>query len=964
MTRTRALLSAMVVLALLTFASTATGQTKFRPRVRNALGLMPPITDWGKADVASGALTPVTYHGGSVMTGGVTVHTIFWDGGGNANGGRDFQGTPTGAPTDYVGMVERFFTDVSTDSGSTQNVFSALTQYAEGTTPGGITPGDYDIDYSSASGGSSNDPNITVSSDAIMDHSPYPAKADQCASPQDTAICITDQQVRTEIDHVINATGGTRGLHDIWYVFTPPDVDECILPGICETNAFGGYHSVSDEGNGATIYAFTGDPIVESRGVATRGTDPQGYPDAEIVADIAAHETFEAMTDPQGVGYMDPNSFETADKCEFGPQDGDPLGFAGPDNSPYNQVINGHKWDLQEMWVNHDNNGDPNCVQRTTNTTNDLPLPQVSLTQFSGTIAGNIEKNTAGVHVVVSVKRANADGSTTTVAAGLGTTQANGTWSATLSGGHVVGDDRDEIDVDYSGTGAPTPAHQVVLTGNGGDAVNESGWTGWTAMDNGTALTVNNGGLMQIAPCFQTGVLSATVAGHPVTPPSGDQVLNDTCSTQTDVATFPTGAITPNSTGTASSLDNRAFQDPNLTATPNVVGGLVNLTVPTGEPDSVSLFQSPLIFTPGGFPTCTADLEVKSVTCTGLVPGRGYTITDGASHPSAVADDSGTASAAIPVHGGDVVTLKNPGNQTITTLHVSHLRVDITGEQSVLSGGSCEADNYYGAPLSSIPVSGAAGAPSDIVGGAALTGVICPPDGSAAGLPSSPIIQTDEHSQGATTTEVPDVEDTSPMLGETVYGTFTALAESGFPGPDNSVAPDATSTVALTIRHSSGGAPVKTFINVDTANGVTVSGLSPGTYTATWTLHDANGDTRTVTTRFVEQSALQGPPGARGPQGPRGPRGPRGPAGPKPKVSCKLVKHHKIKCTVTFPKSKKGKLQVRLSRGGHVAAMGHSKIHGRRATVTLREVRRLTRGRWTITLVISQSTTSAKVRMS
>jgi hypothetical protein len=909
---------------------------------------MPPVTDWGKADIASGALTPVTYHGGSVMTGGVHIHTIFWDGGGSGSGGRDFQGTPPGAPTDYVGMIERFFTDAGHDNGSTTNVFSVLTQFAQGTTPGSVTPGLYNLGYSTGPGGSSTDPNISVSSDVVMDHDPYPATADQCASPQATAICITDQQVRSEIDHVIQATGGSRGLHNLWYVFTPPDVDECILPGACETNAFGGYHSVSDEGHGQTIYAFTGDPIVESRNVAHTGTDPQGYPDAEIVADIAAHETVEAITDPQGVGYMDPNGFEVADKCEFGPQDGDPLGFA-PNGSPYNQVINGHQWDIQEMWVNHDSNGNPNCVQRTSVTTNDLPLPQVNLTQFSGTVSGNTENNHAGVHVTVSLVRADTDGNPQTVATGTGTTAADGSWTATLSGGHVVGDDRDEIDVDYSGTGAPTPSHQVILTGNGGNPFNEAGWTGWTALDNGTALTTSHGGLMQIAPCFQTGVLNATVAGHAVSPPPGDQVLNDTCSTQTDVATFPTGSITPTSTGTVSSLDNRAFQDPNLSPAPNTVGGLVKLTVPTGEPDSVSLFQTPLIFQPGGFPTCSADLEAKSVSCQGLVPGATYTVTDGSSHPSASADDNGTLSASVPVKGGQTVTLSR-GGTTLTTLHVANLRVDITGSQTVLSGGSCQPDAYYGAPISDAEFSGAAGAPSAIVGGPALTGAICPSSGHAAGLPASPIIQTDEHSQGSTQTEVPDLEDTSPMEAETVYGTFTALAETGFAGPNNTTVPD-NSTVALSIAKSSGGSPVFKASNVNKSSGVTVKGLKPGTYTATWTVKDANGDTRTVTTRFVEQSALQGPPGK------------RGPAGPKPRVRCHLVKHHKIKCTVTFPKSKKGKLQVRLSRGSRVAALGHAKVNGRTASVTLREVRHLTRGAWSATLVMSgshQRTTTIK----
>jgi hypothetical protein len=370
------------------------------------------------------------------------------------------------------------------------------------------------------------------------------------------------------------------------------------------------------------------------------------------------------------------------------------------------------------------------------------------------------------------------------------------------------------------------------------------------------------------------------------------------------------------------------------------------MTVPTGEPDSVSTFESPLIFTPGGFPTCTADLQARNVTCTGLVPGRHYTINDGSSHPSATADDSGTASTDMAVKRGDVVTLTNSGHNTLTTLHVAHLRVDIMDGQDSLSGGTCQAGDYYGAPLSSAPTSDQAGAPSPAVNGVALTGEICPTGGKAAGFSAAgPFIQTDEFSQGATQTEVPDIKDTSPMEGETVYGRFTALAETDLGGtPDKS-------KVSLSIKRSVGGGHVVfRASNVNTASGVAVKGLKPGTYTATWTLHDANGDTRTEVTRFIVQPGI-------------------GPAGPKPHVTCKRGKHGKITCTVKFPKSKKGRLQVRLSRAGQVAAMGHSNLSGGVATVTLREVRHMTAGTWTATLVLSgahqqSSTTRLNVRLS
>jgi hypothetical protein len=962
-------LLAVVCLMVGALAPTASAKTVFHPRVGGALGLMPPVNSqgvFGSQDIASGALIPVTYHGGSVMTGGVTVHTVFW-----APAGSAFQRSPGASIPTYKGLVQQFFTDAAAASGTASscssptaecNMFTVLPQFAQGTSVGHITPGDYSIRYSTAS-------------DSVNDTDPYPAAADQCASPNNaTGACITDAQVQAEVDHLVQGTlGHPRGLHDLWYVFLPPNVDECILPGVCGTNAFGGYHSVSDVGHGVTIYAVTIDPIIEAGSIAPGG-DPQGNPDAELTADIAGHETVEAMTDPEGVGYVDPNGFEVADKCEFGPQRGTPLGFAN--GSPYNQVINGNKYLLQEMWSNDDNG----CVQGTNQTSNPLPLPQVNLTQFSSTATGNIGANTAGVTVTVSLLRSSdANGTPVTVAQGSGTTDAAGNWSASVAP-HVFGDDRDEIDVDYSGPGAPTPNHQVILTGNGGNPFTESGWTGWTALDNGAVLTNDpslGGPLLGLAPCFQTGVLTATVNGSPI-PSSG--TATDFCNTQTGIATVSLGApVAPSDIVTQSTNDNRAFQDPNLPSA-NPIGGLVRLTVPVGEPDAVSSFVSPLAtFTPTGFPTCTADLEAQSVSCSGLVAGRAYTLTDARSATSkaATGNADGTIAVSFPngaLHGGDALALSN-GARTVTTLHLAHLKVAIVGQQTVLAGGTCEPDNYYGPPLTKAPTNLGAGDPTIVAGGAALTGEACPASGDAAGLSASSITQTDEQSGGQTETEVPDVENTSPLQGETVYGSFTALAESGLPGPNNTVIPtDGTSRIALSIAPARGGSPVFTADNVDTPSGVSVGALAPGAYQARWTLSDANGDTRTVTTRFIEQPATQGPAGPRGPQGPpgaQGPRGPRGATGPKPSVSCELVRHHKITCRVTYPNAKQttGKLQVRIARGKHVVALGHAHVSRGVAYVTLREARRISRGMWTMTLVLTQphqtpSTAIAKVRVT
>jgi hypothetical protein len=363
----------------------------------------------------------------------------------------------------------------------------------------------------------------------------------------------------------------------------------------------------------------------------------------------------------------------------------------------------------------------------------------------------------------------------------------------------------------------------------------------------------------------------------------------------------------------------------------------VSLTVAVGEPGSVSTSTSPLgAFTPGGFPSCQADLELRALSCGGLVPGARYRLVDGREHATVSADGGGSVLVPLRVRRGDAVRLSN-GSRTLSTLHVARLRVDILGEETFLAGGRCQAGEYYGPPLSAAPTSAAAGLPSPLTtGGVALTGEICPTNGRAAGLPSGTISQTDELSGGQTQTEVPDILDTSPSEGETMYGGFTALAESGLTLPDGEVLPtDGSSRVSLrilTVR----GARVFAARNVDTPRGVPVPALRPGEYTAIWTLSDVNGDTRTLATRFISA---------------------RGGVGPKPRasVTVSFTGASDVSAVVRFPAEPRmgGSLQITLSRGGSPVALGAGGVRGGSARVTMRLLRDLAGGAWRATLVLT-----------
>jgi hypothetical protein len=767
------------------------------------MGIVPQS---GHQEIALGASIPVVYHGGSVMR-GVRIHTIFW-----APVGFRFDGPPSGSGPTYTQLIQQFFTDVAHDSGTGTNVFSVLGQY-----PDSAGPGRYTISYN-------------ASTDSIDAADPFPAAGNQCSSPAGVATCVTDLQLQREVNRVIQARDPAgRGLHDIWFVFLPPDVDTCISPGQCGTSAFAGYHSLSNLGRGPTVYVTVPDPLIG--GTPGPGQDPEGNPEAESAIDTAAHETVEAITDPEGAGWLDPNGFEVGDKCET-PQDGTPLGFAA-NGSPYNQVINGDRYLVQMMWSNIGSG----CKQSSSSTSSALPLATVNLMQFSPFVSGNIGTPRRGIPVTVLLSRTGS-----IVGIGGTTTGARGNWGPvalrSIGGGPVaVGDDRDEILVDY---GARGPGTDLIQTGNGGNPFTQAGWTGWFDLDNGYAVGSRS---VLLAPCSQTGVLGLTVSRTATAPPI------EQCETESDIAVVPTSSLGAGTSLTLSSADNRAV-------TPdNPAGALVKLTVPLGEPGSVSaLGNSQILFQPTGFPSCTADLRSQAVRCTGLHPGARYTLTRRRrwAVTRAWADGNGTASfrrfpGTRGLSGGDKLTLRNRSRRVLSTLHVAHLRVDIKGNQTAIASGRCQAGNYYGPPLTDAPISSGIGIP-----GVAASGTICPPTGDASGLSTAQIVQTDDLSGGQTRTEVPQIESTAPVQDATLYGPFVALAQTGLPGPNGSVFATGA-RVALTITPAGSRRAAFHAANVNTARGAVVRDLPPGSYVATWVLIDANRDTRTLRTQFVDE---------------------------------------------------------------------------------------------------------------
>ena len=809
-TTVTAVLTALAVLALTSGSalaarrSSATPRPAFKPRIGFAMGLLPLH---GAQEVATSPSIPVVYHGGVVMR-NVTIHTIFW-----APAGYRYDGAPSAGTLGYVPLIQQFLTDVAHDSGSTANIFSLLNQFGDRS-----GDGNYQIHY---------DPAV----DSIADTHPYPAATNQCPSPSGVATCVTDLQVQRELDRLIGTSDpAARGLTNIYFVLLPPDVDECISIGSCATSAFAGYHSAFSLGHGLTVYSAIPDPQIEL--TPAPGSDPEGNPEAESTIDTVAHEAVEAVTDPIGTGWMDPNGFETADKCENGPQQGPPLGYA-TDGSPYNQLIDGHQYLIQDIW----SNARSGCVQSSSTVASVPALHTLNLRQFSSRVSGNLGvPRRAPVTVIVS--RAGVP-----VAIAQGESGANGSWGpltlrANNGDPHAVGDDRDIVEVLY-GLGRNSPTPDFIETGDGGNPFTESGFTGWFDLDHGfVAASGAHRSVYVIGPCGQTGVLTLRI-GASLAPSPTEQ-----CETETDFAPISVPRVGLGTPVTFSSLDNRG----GYALEPN--GALVEMTIALGEPGSItSVPNRQLLIAPSGFPTCTAFLRIRTVRCAGLVPHARYHLLRGGrrlGHGRAGGAGAVTLSG-LAVRGGDVVTLVNAAGRRLTSLHVARLRVGLVGNETAVASGSCQAGDYWGAPVSKPPVSASIG---EGIGG---SGTICPPSGHAKGLSAADIVQTDDFSGGQTVTQVPQIESTAPIQDETLYGSFVASAQSGLPGPHGAISATGV-PVSLTITPAGSTHRVFHAANVDTRRGVDVPALAPGPYVATWVLRDAAGDTRTVTTRFVDEA--------------------------------------------------------------------------------------------------------------
>ena len=590
-----------------------------------------------------------------------------------------------------------------------------------------------------------------------------------------------------------------------------------------------------------------------------------------------------------------------------------------------------------------------------------LPVPSITITQYSPAVSGNIGENVAGVQVTVHLLRPADLGPTTDqVASASTTTSADGSWTATLSPsitgpGDAFGAAGDQLTTQYSPPismpSVPVPA-TLTYADSGVFGPDGQMFQGDRSMISADGTTITSQTVYE-PDCPS---LSFIISGH----------------------TEPTGAA---GAGNCQLSPSPAVSDADhvqAVYTGQYQGETVaNLTTVS----DVGLLGTGAV----GAPTCTGDLVSGQVTCDQL-NGASFAVqlNGGTPIPLTVTPETegGTTSIGVAfVSGlapGATLTLDETAptvtTRHLTTLHLANLRIDTSADGS--ESGSCQPNKVFtGGPL-------------------------CPANGTFPASLDAGTSLFDDLGGGDTLVNVPTLFDLVPSANDTVAGgTFTAYADLENIGTTAQILAS-TQSVNLQIVPRGSSTPVfdqdmtPESDSLGPFEKLDVSGLGEGEYIANWLLTDAHGDTSAFTDTFVVQPTGTGPtgkegaqgkegapgpsgqPGDAGPQGTPGPQGPAGqqgaagPAGtPGPQGSAgkdgtsslaKCVtkvsgrgthKHTKLLCTVSVLAPGAQIATVRVSRGRKTVAVGTATLHRGAARLTLHNLLPLRRGRYLITLV-------------
>ncbi len=143
--------------------------------------------------------------------------------------------------------------------------------------------------------------------------------------------------------HCADFTGGCNSS-SLYFVLTSSDVHE--TSGFC--TQYCGWHTHATINGIDVKYSFVGNPDQCPSACEAQTTSPNGNAGADGMASIIAHESEEAISDPDLNAWYDRRGNENADKCAwtFGTES------TAQNGSKYNFAVGTDQWLIQQNWVN------------------------------------------------------------------------------------------------------------------------------------------------------------------------------------------------------------------------------------------------------------------------------------------------------------------------------------------------------------------------------------------------------------------------------------------------------------------------------------------------------------------------------------------------------------------------------------------------------------------------------------
>ena len=155
---------------------------------------------------------------------------------------------------------------------------------------------------------------------------------------------LSDAQIQTVVSDAITSGRLPKDPGAIYFVLTSADVTAS--SGFC--SQYCGWHTHGTISGSDIKYSFVGNPDRCPSSCEEQTTSPNGNAGADGMASIIAHESEEAISDPDLNAWYDRRGYENADKCAwtFGTTS------KAANGSLYNLTLGGAQYLIQQNWVN------------------------------------------------------------------------------------------------------------------------------------------------------------------------------------------------------------------------------------------------------------------------------------------------------------------------------------------------------------------------------------------------------------------------------------------------------------------------------------------------------------------------------------------------------------------------------------------------------------------------------------